>query len=209
MSARRRLDTRLSVVIFSRIQVPGAGRIAVHDSFPNPTFRMFPTGCFQRLCTLFQDLSVHSGMPDGRLNPIDSAMASFMVVMTHKLFEPTPRIFNFEETVFGVTSGIFQRLEERFGVRIIIADTRATMGIVHPESIEYGKSFRSFHRCSIVGMKHELPLPDSITDEGLREKFSGIFRVICLINSVVYNAPAVDVDDRICVEKTSFEAAIP
>ena len=147
-------------------------------------------------------------MPNCRLNPIDSTMASFVIVMFHKLFEPTPRILNFEEAFFRVTSRIFQRLEECFGVRIIIADTRSTVRVAHTKSIENDKRLRSFHRRTIVGMKYELSLPDSVTDKSFSEEFRCECRVICAINSGVYNISTIDIDDHICVEKAPFGAPI-
>lgn len=129
--------------------VPIAGSAA-------PALRIFSAGFFIERLPLLQKRLVQSGMPLSRRDKANGAVAIFVIVPLHHACYPAPRLYEIGERLQRMLRPVFQGLEQRFRVRVIVTDGRSTEGRHDAESLQGRQQGSAFHGTAVVGMQNQL-----------------------------------------------------
>src|SRR5690625_6162973 len=102
-----------------------------------------------------QDFMVFSAMPLGGRHEPDTAMPMFVVVPAQEVSYPDPRRLQIRKAVPWPLRAVFQRPEQRFRVRVVIAHSRPTTRWGDAKVMHLAQQGRRLHRRAIVGMQYQ------------------------------------------------------
>ena len=119
-----------------------------------------------------------------RRHALDAAMAVFMVVPLHKGRHPQAGLLPCFEWAVGVVRPVFDRAEQGFRVRVIVADPWPGKGSQHSQLLQAGFQGGGSHGISVVSMEDQGllaafadPLPQAGPADQIRGD-AGIFPIL-------------------------------
>ncbi|CAE6857072.1 hypothetical protein R75483_07874 [Paraburkholderia domus] len=86
----------------------------------------------------------------------DRAVPMFLVVPAHQCAHPGTRGEQGIERLEGVSRPVLQSLEQRLGIRIVVAHARATQRRHDTQRLEGGEHRCAFHRAAVIRMQNHL-----------------------------------------------------
>ena len=86
----------------------------------------------------------------------NGAVAMLKVIPVHKRAHLLMGRQEVLECLARIVGTVFERLEERLGIRVVITDGRAAERRRHAQCLHSGQHGRAFRRAAIVGMQHHL-----------------------------------------------------
>ena len=135
----------------------------------------------------------------GRGHQADSTMAVFVVVPLEELPAVNASVLDRAEALREVGS-VFQSFELRLGVRIVIRDVRAAVGLGDIEIDEQrGYSLRS-HAGAAIGMERESPGRDVFFLHGIGDEVLGEFGGLPMSDQPADDIATVDIEDHVEME---------
>ena len=103
---------------------------------------------------------------------------------------------------------VLQGFELRLGVRVVIRDVRAAVGLGDVEVDEQrGDGLRS-HAGAAIGMKRQRPWRDVFFVHGISDELLGEFGGLSMSDQPADDIPAVDVEDYVEMEAGPFGRAL-
>src|SRR3546814_2027968 len=97
-----------------------------------------------------------SGMALSRRHEADRTVAVLMVIPALELAYPCSGCPKIIERLTRVCWPVFQRLEKRLREWVVVADSRATLGRSHAQSLQGRQHGGSLHRAAIIRMQYDL-----------------------------------------------------
>ena len=86
----------------------------------------------------------------------DRAVAVLVVVPVHQAIDPVAGGGEVGKGLQRIGGAVFEGFEQRFRVRVVVADRRSAEGGHDAEALQGGQHRRAFHRAAIVGMQGDL-----------------------------------------------------
>ena len=139
----------------------------------------------------------------GRCHQANSAVAVFVVVPVEELLAVSASVLGRAEAI-GEVGSVLESFELRLGVRIIIRDMRAAVGLGDIEvDEERGDGLRS-HAGATIGMEREGPGSNVFFLQGIGDELLGEFLGLPMSDEPTDDVAAVDVEDHVEMEAGPF-----
>ena len=113
-------------------------------------------GAFVERRASVQDVLIEIRMALGRRHEPDRTVTVFVVVPAHQLAHPGARGKQGIERLERVSGPILQGLEQRLGIRVVVAYARATQRRHDTQRLKGGEHRRPFHRATVIRMQNHL-----------------------------------------------------
>ena len=137
-----------------------------------------------------------SVMDGGGRHQADPAVAMIMVVPVEELLAVSASVFDRAEAI-GEVGSVLQGFELRLGVRIVVRDVRAAVGLGDLQvDQERGDRLRS-HAGAAIGMQREGPWSDVFLLQGVGDELLGEFGGLPMGDQPADDVAAVDVEDGV------------
>lgn len=101
------------------------------------------------------DLIGLAAMPLGGRHEPDSAVAVIVVVPVHECRHPEAGVVLAAERSNGVIRLVLERAEQRFRVRVVLADPWSGEGSEHTQRLQTAVQHGRFHGVAVVGMEDQ------------------------------------------------------
>src|ERR1700735_2735737 len=139
----------------------------------------------------------------GRDHPANAAVAMVMVVPAEELLAMSASIFDRAEAIREVRP-VLQGLELRLGVRIVIRDVRAAMGLGDLQVDQERGDRLGSHAGAAISVQREGPGSDVFFLYGVGDELLGEFCGLTGGDQPPDNVAAVDVEDHVQMEAGPF-----
>jgi len=142
-------------------------------------------------------------MDGGWSHQADAAVAVFMVVPVEEPLAVSTGVFDRAEAI-GEVGSVFQSFELRLGIRIVVLDVRAAVGLGDIEvDQERGNGLRS-HAGTAIGMERQGARRDVLLLHSVGDELLGEFSGLAMSDEPADDVAAEDVEDHVKMEAGPF-----
>ena len=139
----------------------------------------------------------------GRSHQANSAVAVFVIVPVEELLAVCASVLDRAEAI-GKVGSVLQGFELRLGVRIVVRDVRAAVGLGDIEVDEERSDGLRSHAGAPIGMERECPGSNVFFLQGIGDELLGEFRGLPMSDEPTDDVAAVDVEDHVEMEAGPF-----
>src|SRR5665647_225014 len=130
----------------------------------------------------------------------NGAVTMLMVVPMHECADPLAGSEQVLERPVGIVGSVFQCLEERFRIRVVIADRRSTERGHYPQGLQGGQHRGTFHRAAIVRVQHYLVRCNVFPLANITHDRTGQFTALSLVDLPAYDFSAKNIQKQVKVK---------
>ena len=141
-----------------------------------------------------------------RRHELDAAMAVFMVIPLHKGRHPQAGLLFGSEWAVGVVRPVFDRAEQGFRVRVVIADPWPGKGSQHSQLLKAGFQGGGSHGITVVGMEDQGPLAafaDPLPQAGPADQIRGDAGIFPILHIPSHHLAAPNVHHQVEIQPDS------
>ena len=139
---------------FLRVKRDRHDRVPV-SGFPGPPFRMIISGFLIEHAASGKDFHIKPVMLLIRRHPAQATVPVFRVVPPDKVAYPSAGTFKVAEPFPGPLRAVFQRPEQRFGVRVVVADPGPAVRRRYTQFVQLRLHREALHRRTVISMQHQ------------------------------------------------------
>lgn len=147
-----------------------------------------------------QHLAILTTMALCRCHEADAAMPVLVVVPADKIPAPAAGRLQVGKALLRPLRTVFQRAEQRFRVRVVVAHPRAAVRRCNAQVVHLLQHGRRLHRCAVVRVQYrrgeQAPLTEHIALQQPRAQLTALL----LVDLPVHRLTAVDILDQVQVE---------
>ena len=146
-----------------------------------------------------QDGLVVAGVALLRADISDAAVAMIDVVPTHEFASPGPGLVQTGEAFGREVGPVLGRAEQRLGVGVVVADTRARVRGLDAQPVQHRQHRGGLQRGAVVAMKHGLGVNggDALGQRRAAHQVHSMVRVVTVVNLGAHDLAAVQVQDQV------------
>ena len=141
---------------------------------------------------------VHGAAP-GR--EADRAVPVFLVVPMHQFGHPAPGLQQVHEWFERELRPVLQGLEQRLGVRVVVAHGWTAAAVRHAQALHGGEHRFAFHGAAVVRMHRDLVGTDVLAPADVLQQCRRLFGSLAIEDLPAHHLAAEDVHEQVQVEE--------